>query len=212
MVNRESERAKQLSSQGFMSTKELDDLGLRQRTAKLELEQARYDLEQTHLVAPFSGRVLERMINLGETVTSGKECFRVADDNPVIARLYFPQRELTRVRVGQEAVLTLDTQPGQEFPARVTLVNPAVDRANGTFKVTVELANSGGRLRLVLSEDGEDYVFVARGDSVVRTSIKLGALDGDRAQVLAGLQEGDRVVTVGQGGLKPGAKIKPVTL
>jgi len=159
----------------------------------------------------------------------------MADDNPVIARLYFPQRELQRVRVGQEAYLTLDTQAGQEFPARVTLVNPAVDKANGTFKVTIELSNSGGRLRLgtfararlrtdsyantlvmprrgVLSEDGEDYVFVARGDSVVRASVKLGALDGDRAQVLAGLQEGDRVVTVGQGGLKPGAKIKPVTL
>ncbi len=235
MVGREVARARQLDRQGFLSRKELDDLDLRERNAKVELEQARYELSQTRLVAPFSGRVVERMVNLGETVTPGRTCFRLADSNPLLVRIYFAERELPRVRVGQDAVVTLDTHPGREFPARVSLVNPAVDRANGTFKVTLELPNPGGQLRLgafarvrlrtdryantlvvprrsVLSEDGEDYVFVARGDSVVRAPVRLGAVEGDRAQILAGLAEGDRVVTVGQGGLKPGAKIKPVSL
>jgi RND family efflux transporter MFP subunit len=173
------------------------------------------------------------MVNLGETVNPGRDCFRVLDFNPILARLYFAERELARVRVGQLAAVTLDAQPGKTFDARVALVNPVVDRATGTFKVTLELPNASGTLRPgtfahiqlktgtfdgamlvprrgLLTEDSEPYVFVARGDSVVRADVKVGATEGEVAQVVAGLVPGDRVVTTGQGGLKSGAKIKVV--
>jgi hypothetical protein len=55
-------------------------------------------------------------------------------------------------------------------------------------------------------------VFVASGDSVNKVAIALGAIERDTAQILKGLSEGDSVVTVGQGGLKPGSKIKAVSL
>lgn len=235
VAKRELERGKQLSKQGYLSDRELDDLEVRLRNAWVEDEQARYDLTQMGITAPFSGRVVNRSINLGETVTEGRECFRIDDFNPILARVYFPERDLARVRVGQEGFLTLDALPGRRFVGRVSLVNPVVDRTNGTFKVTLEIPNRDGALRpgtfarvqlrtgefprallvprrALLSEDGEDYVFLARADSVVRLPVRVGAIAGDTAQVLSGLQAGDRVVTVGQGGLKPGAKIKPVAL
>lgn len=235
MAKREAERAEQLHSQGYMSPKEQDDLVLKRRTAEVELEQARYELGLTRIVAPFSGRLVERTVHLGETVTPGKSCFTMVDFDPVRARLYFPERDLSAVRVGQQALVTLDSHPGQAFEARVTLINPVVDQANGTFKVTLELPNPGGALRPgafarvrlktgsfasalllprrgVLTEDGEDYVFVARGDSAVRIPVKLGAVEHDTAQITAGLARGERVVTVGQGGLKQGSKIRVVRL
>jgi RND family efflux transporter MFP subunit len=235
VAKREIDRAKQLSDKGYMSAREIDDLEVKRRNAWVELEQARYELSQMVITAPFAGRVVDRMVQLGETVTEGKECFRIVDFDPVLARLYFPERELPRIRVGQDAVVTMDANPGHEFHGRVALVNPVVDRTNGTFKVTLEIANPNGALRPgtfarariktgefegavlmprrgLITEDGEDYVFVARGDSVVRIGVNVGAIEGDDAQILAGLREGDSVVTVGHGGLKPGAKIKPVTL
>ena len=133
VAKRESERAEQLHSQGFMSPKEQDDLFLKRRTAEVELEQARYNLGLTRIVAPFAGRVVERMIHLGETVTPGKSCYTVVDFDPVLARLYFPERDLPAVKVGQLAQVTLDSQPGRTFDARVSLVNPIVDQSNGTF-------------------------------------------------------------------------------
>jgi membrane fusion protein (multidrug efflux system) len=233
-ARREVERAEQMNSQAFMSAKERDDLQLRLKKAVVELEQARYDLTQTRITAPYSGRITSRMIQLGETLTEGRECFRILDFDPVLARLYFPERELHRVREGQEAVLNVDAHPGREFAARVSLVNPVVDPANGTFKVTLEIPNPTGELRPgsfararlktgdftaalllprrgILTEDGENYVFVAQGDSAVKVSISLGAVEGDTAQVLAGLTASDMVVTIGQGGLKTGMKIKAVT-
>ena len=64
--------------------------------------------------------------------------------------------------------------------------------------------------KAVVTEDGDSYVFVAQGDSVNRVAIQVGAISGDTAQILAGLDPGTKVVTVGQGGLKQGARIKPV--
>jgi membrane fusion protein (multidrug efflux system) len=211
----------------------MDDLTFKLRTAKENVAQAEYDLSQTRIVAPFKGRVVGRFIQLGETVTPGKECYRVDDFDPLLARVYFPEREQSRVRLGQEATLEFDAHPGREFPARVTIVNPSVDRANGTFKVTLEVEDRPGLLRpgsfarvrlkaasyddvvllprkAVVSEDGDSYVFVAQGDSVNRVAVQLGAISGDTAQILDGLAPGLKVVTVGQGGLKQGARIKAV--
>jgi RND family efflux transporter MFP subunit len=233
VAKREMERGKQLKERGMISAKELDDLDLKMRSAWQELEQARYDMSQTRITAPFSGRVLERMIHLGETVNPGNDCYRLADMTPLRARVYFPERELARVRSGQKALLETDTQPGQKYVATVSIVNPSVDLTNGTFKVTLEVIDKTGALRpgtfcrmrlqtgtyhdaiviprrALLSEDGEDFVFLARADSVNRVKVKLGAISGDTAQILAGIAAGDSVVTVGQGGLKQGAKIKPV--
>jgi membrane fusion protein, multidrug efflux system len=234
-ARRDAERGKQLGQQGFLSTKDTDDLDLKLRSANVELEQRKHDLADMRIVAPFSGRVTDRMIHLGETVMPGRECFRVVDVEPMLARVYFPERELARVRLGQVASLEVDAQPGKEFPARVSLVNPVVDRSNGTFKVTLEVRDREGLLRpgsfakvrirtgefadalllprrASLNEDGEDFVFVARGDTAARVTVKLGAVSGDAAQVLAGLAPGDSVVTVGQGGLKQGSRIKSVHL
>ena len=145
------------------------------------------------------------------------------------------ERELPRLRVGNPATLELDAHPGREFPATVSLVNPVVDRSTGTFKVTLEVRDPQGVLRpgsfarvklrtgsfddavllprrAMVQEDGDEYVFVAHGDSVVRVAVRLGAIAGDTAQILAGLAPGDSVVTIGQGGLKQGSKIKPVKL
>ena len=233
VAKREADRAEQLHAQGFMSPKEQDDLVLKRRTAEVELEQARYNLALTRIAAPFSGRVVERSVHLGETVTPGKSCFTLVDFDPVLARLYFPERDLPAVKVGQQALVSMDSHPGKVFEARVSLVNPVVDQSNGTFKVTLELPNPGGALRPgafarvrlktgsfastlllprrgVLSEDGEDYVFVARGDSAVRVPVKVGAVENDTAQITTGLTRGERVVTVGQGGLKQGSKIRVV--
>jgi RND family efflux transporter MFP subunit len=235
VAKRELDRGKQLEAQSYLSQKELDDLELAVRNAWVALEQARYELSQMRIEAPFAGRVVERMVNLGENLTAGKACFRIVDFHPLRARLYFPERDLQRVRVGQAAEVTLDTHPNRTFKAEVSLVNPVVDRNNGTFKVTLDLPNPGEQLRPgafarvrletgsfddalllprrgVLTEDGDSYVFVARGDSVQKIGVTLGAVEHDTAQILSGLAEGDSVVTVGQGGLKPGSKIKPVTL
>ncbi len=233
MARREMERGTQLMQQHLIADRDFDDLQLKHKSAVVAVKQARYDLAQTRIVAPFSGRVTARLVNAGESVVAGKDCFTIAEFSPILARVYFPERELPHVRVGQTATLSFDDLGGDPHAARVELVNPTVDRGTGTFKVTLAIDNADGTLRPgtfarvkletahvqnallmpkkgLLTEDGETYVFAARGDSAVRVPVTVGAVSGDTAQVVAGLRAGDRVVTVGQGGLKQGTKIRIV--
>jgi membrane fusion protein (multidrug efflux system) len=233
-AKRDAERGTALQARGLNSAAAMDDLKLKLEMAKQNYAQAQYDLAQTRIVAPFAGKVVNRMIQLGETVTPGKECFRVDDFTPLLARVYFPERDQAQVHVGQVAQLEVTALPGVTYPARVTLVNPIIDRSNGTFKVTLEINDSKGILRpgsfarvrltsgsfadaivlpkkAVITEDGDAFCFVAAGgDSVNRVPIKVGAISGDTAQILAGLAPGQKVVSVGQGGLKQGSRIKAV--
>jgi len=232
-AKRDAERGTKLEQRGLNSAQAMDDLKLKLETSKQNLAQAQYDIAQTRIVAPFGGKVVTRMIQLGETVTPGKECFRVDDFTPLLARVYFPERDQAQVHIGQVATLEVTALPGVSFPARVTLVNPAVDRDNGTFKVTLELQDPQGRLRpgsfarvrltsgsfagaivlpkkAVVTEDGDAFVFVAAGDSVNRVQVRMGAISGDTAQILGGIAPGQKVVSVGQGGLKQGSRIKAV--
>src|SRR5262245_38143157 len=194
-AKRDAERGSALETRGLSSAQAMDDLKTKLETSKQNLAQAQYDLSQTRIVAPFGGKVVTRMIQLGETVTPGKECFRVDDFTPLLARVYFPERDQAQVHVGQLATLEATAAPGVSYPARVTLVNPTVDRDNGTFKVTLEVADPKGTLRpgsfarvrltsgsfddtivvpkkAVITEDGDAFVFVAAGDSVNRVPVK----------------------------------------
>jgi membrane fusion protein (multidrug efflux system) len=233
-ARRDAERGRKLKEQGLSFDQAMDDLQFKLETARQGLAQAQYDLTQTRITAPFAGKVVSRTVQRGETVTPGKECYQLANFDPLLARVYFPETELPRVRVGETATLESSAQPGRPYGARVTLVNPVVDRTNGTFKVTLEVRDpsatlrpgSFARVRLMsdsfadaivvprkslVIEDGDAFVFVAQGDSVVRLPIKVGAVSGDTAQVLAGLVPGQKVVSVGQGGLKQGSRVKAVT-
>ncbi|MEP7027847.1 MAG: efflux RND transporter periplasmic adaptor subunit [Candidatus Eisenbacteria bacterium] len=232
-AQRDADRGAALETRGLSSAATMDDLKLKLANAKQGLAQARYDLAQTRIVAPFSGKVVTRMIQLGETVTPGKECFRLDDFTPLLARVYFPERDQAQVHVGQSATIEVTALPGTTYPARVTLINPVVDHTNGTFKITLEVVDPKGTLRpgsfarvrltsgsfadatvlpkkAVVTEDGDSFVFLAAGDSVNRTPVTVGAISGDTAQILAGLTPGQRVVSVGQGGLKQGSRIKAV--
>ncbi len=232
-AKRDAERGTALETRGLSSAASMDDLKLKLENAKQSLAQAQYDLAQTRIVAPFSGKVVTRMIQLGETVTPGKECFRVDDFTPLLAKVYFPERDQAQVHIGQAATIEVTALPGTVYPAKVTLVNPTVDQTNGTFKVTLEVNDTKGVLRpgsfarvrltsgsfadaivlpkkAVVTEDGDSFVFIAAGDSVNRVAVKMGAVSGDTAQILAGLAPGQKVVSVGQGGLKQGSRIKAV--
>lgn len=100
LATREHDRGVKLVEGNLISEKEMDDFKLKLRTAEVELEQKRFEYSQTRLTAPFGGRIADRFVKLGETVTVGKECFRIVDFHPLRARLYFPERELARVRPG----------------------------------------------------------------------------------------------------------------
>lgn len=173
------------------------------------------------LRAPFAGTVLEVQAVSGETVSPDRELATVADLSTVwiLGDLY--ERDLAAVREGREARVVTDAYPEQPFVCRITDVSAFLDPQTRTAKVRCEAKNPDARLRLqmfarleipagaarnvltipreaVQQIDGEPSVFVRTGDeSFERRVVRLGGTTEEWAEVLSGVQQGDRVVTTG---------------
>jgi membrane fusion protein (multidrug efflux system) len=171
------------------------------------------------------------MVNAGQNVAIGTHLVSIADLDPLLARVHMPEKEVERIRINQEVRIVPDARPTDAYAGRVSLIAPAVDLRTGTVKVTVALEGKPDRLRpgafvraqittdthagalvipkrALVSEGGETFVFRAVADSVVRVRIETGYSDDHMAEVIVGLGDGDRVVTVGQGAIRHGTKVR----
>ena len=225
------ERTKALLAKDLVSDRERDDQKLLAEEAQAKLLVGEIQLEHTRVKAPFDGRVTLRNIHVGEHVQVNQALFDIADFDPLLVRVFMPERQVERIAVGQSVDVFPDAGGELSYPGRVRMIAPIVDTASGTVKVTVELDGAPEGLRLgsfvrarittdvhqdalvvpkvaLIEDGGESYVFRADADSVVRVRIQTGYTDSESAEVLVGLREGDRVVTAGQGGLKHGTRVR----
>jgi membrane fusion protein (multidrug efflux system) len=224
-------RAQDSFEQGLISSEAFDKLKMDHEIAMQEVAEAEWRLAKTVIRAPFTSRITERFITLGQHLRPGDELFTVADYDPLIARIYLPENDVIELEEGREVRITPAAGPELSFTGRIRQIAPVVDTATGTVKVTVEALHApegvrpgafvaidivrerhSGALLLpresVIRELRTAHVFVTEEGTAVKKAVTLGIEEGDNVEVLTGLEAGDSVVTAGQGGLDDGQKIK----
>ena len=171
--------------------------------------------------APQSGTVVESGVVAGDAVGLGASLFKLADPSVLWACLHIREQDLAAVAAGAEVVLRTQAYPGEEFRGRLILVGDVVDAATRTVEGRVEIANPGGRLkagmyvdasaaaageRLTLAvpeaavqdDDGRPIVFVRTAErTFVRREVRTGERLAGLVEILAGVAEGEPVVTAG---------------
>ncbi len=225
------DRAKELVDRELISREEFDKLTIDFEIAGQELAEAEWALKKTTIVAPFSGRVTARMTQLGQHVRPGDELFQVTDFDPLIARIYLPERDVLGLEEGRSVQIRLDASDEVAFAGRIRQISPVVDTSTGTVKVTVEATEPPKQVRpgsfvsvnivretrsealllpreAVLRELQKAHVFVADGEVAEKRSVTLGLEEGDLIEVTSGVEAGDQVIVAGQGGLKDGSAVK----
>ncbi len=225
------DRAKELVDRELISREEFDKLSIDYEIAGQELAEAEWALKKTTIVAPFSGRVTARMTQLGQHVRPGDELFQVTDFNPLIARIYLPERDVLGLEEGRTVQIRLDAADQVSFAGRIRQISPVVDTSTGTVKLTVEATEPPKEVRpgsfvtvnivrethpeallvrreAVLRELQKAHVFVAEDDIAEKRSVTLGLEEGDLIEVISGVEAGDQVIVAGQGGLKDGSAVK----
>ncbi|MCK4389055.1 MAG: efflux RND transporter periplasmic adaptor subunit [Desulfobacterales bacterium] len=199
--------------------------------AKAALEIARQHFRDAEIRSPITGVVVDRNVEVGQSVGPGASVLRILDQSLVKAGIDLPGTDFGRVAVGTLAVITVDAFPEQEFPGKVTIVNPMIDRKTRTFRVRIEVPNPTGKLvdgmfarvrfsvgqkmALAVPRDalqrlpgsGTFYVFVVDKNTADKRSVKIGAIGDEFAEILDGLSQGEKVVTSGAGRLRSGTKV-----
>jgi membrane fusion protein, copper/silver efflux system len=177
-------------------------------------------LEDVPFHAPASGFVIDKQVVEGAAVQAGARLFRIAALDRVWVEADVYEADLALIAKGQRATITLSYLPGKPFEGTVAYVYPYLDPATRTGKVRVELPNRelelkpdmyatvafqlelGPRLQIpidaVLYTGPRRLVFVDLGEGRLRPQeVTLGVRDDDTVEVLAGLHEGQVIVTAG---------------
>lgn len=225
------ERARDTMDRGLIAREEFDRLTMEHEVAKQEVAEAEWRLSRTVIRAPFGGIVTERFINSGQHLRPGDEVFSVADFDPLIARIYLPEKDVLTLEVGREVGLVLTADETVRCAGRIRQISPVVDTATGTVKVTVESVATPPQVRpgafvtveivrerregavllpreAVIREMRTAHVFVTDGSTAEKRAVTLGLEEGEVVEAISGVAAGETVIVAGQGGLKPGARIK----
>lgn len=197
--------------------------------AKAHNDSADAQLSYARIRSPISGIVSDRPVYVGEMAAAGAPIISIIDISQIVARANVPVKDAASVHVGRPARIT---GPDGDLPGKVTVVSPAVDPSTTTVEVWVQAANPGEKLKpggtvrvaiiaetiqntivvqasaLLNADDGGQKVMIVQGNNVARERrVSVGVRQGDRVQILSGLQEGDQVVTSGGLGLDDKAKV-----
>jgi multidrug efflux pump subunit AcrA (membrane-fusion protein) len=202
------------------------------RAAQAHYETLAAQLSYAQIASPISGVVSDRPVYPGEMAASGTPLVSIVDISQIVARANIPVKEAASIKVGRPARLS---GPEGDVPGKVTVVSPAVDPSTTTVEVWVQAPNPGeaikpgGTVRVTIiaetiqdtmivpasailnhDEGGEKVMVVVDGKALER-KVSVGVRQGDRVQLVSGVQEGDKVITSGGLGLEDKAKVKIFT-
>ena len=172
------------------------------------------------LTSPISGVVIERNGTIGATVGSDANVFKIIDISRVWIDANVFEKDLERVRRGQEVKISVPAFPGETFSGKVILISTVVEPETRTVKVRTEVPNSDGRLKpdmfanvqiitdlhrtaisipqaAVLDDEGKPVVFVSEASGYQKRPVVVGIQGDGRVEITEGLQAGDKVVVKG---------------
>lgn len=143
----EYERAQSLASSKIVSAADLDEKKAQFAVATARWEKAKTLRDYTVIRAPFAGVVTEKYARVGQRVVEDRPepLFKVTAVEPLLARVYLPEEDLLRVRVGDRVEVVADRFPGVKTTGVVQFISPAVDAASGTFQVVVRVRREPAR-------------------------------------------------------------------
>lgn len=226
-------RQKRLTEQQVAPANDLDDVLSRRESAEQELVQARvareqtlFRLERSRVLAPFAGRVAERLQQPGGYVAVGGELVRLVDTARVEIMARAPVSVAPHLADGMIVSLR---EGAREASGRIRTVVPVGDQSSRMFEIRVVpeegdwLIGSAVRVALpsaapreviavprdalILRRDST-YVFkVTADDTAERVEVETGIGEGDLVEVTGPVEAGDRVVVRGGERLRAGQAV-----
>lgn len=209
------------------STKDMNAAALAQ--AQASYQRSQYQYSHSDIRAPFSGRVVARLINAGEYATPGKPVVRLVDTGALEVSVQSPIDAAHYIGEGQALIVVIQNKP---VTASVRAIVPVGDIASRTIEVRIALPAGSGlvgdaakvflpaarphdvvavpRDALVLREENT-YVFkVDRHGQAQRIAVETGAEEGALVEIKGLVSPGERVIVRGAERLEAGQKVRAV--
>lgn len=228
----EFKRYRELRSRNFISQSALDARETAYQAAAAQAGLARNQLAYATLTADGAGTVAAVLAEAGQVVAAGQPVFRLAPDGDREVALALPESDVTRLKLGDEAEVSLWAQEGRQLKGRLREIAAAADPVSRTYAARVALPEADPRLPVGLSarvrfvnRGGADEVVVPvtalfqkdQGFAVWKVDpegvltlqpVRVPRYTAQGAVIATGLAEGDRIVAVGAHRLAEGERVR----
>jgi len=232
-LERDYKRQLELSEKGLVAKGTAENAKFDLDALRASYDRARLELSYTEIRAPIDGVVSARHIKVGNTIAPNAPTFHVTNMDPLVAYVHIPEKEFRKLAPQQTADVLVDALGSERFTGIISRISPTVDPKTGTFRARVEVKDPTRRLKpgmfarvnivyerredalqlprsAIVDADGSLSVFVVNGDKAEQRPIDTGLASNGWVEVVKGLQGDERVVVVGQAGLKTGTSVKVV--
>jgi RND family efflux transporter MFP subunit len=235
------ERWEALRKKDAVSQQELDERRSSEAQARANLAAADANVERLRqltgfkrVVAPFSGVITKRNVDVGDLIDAGggagRALFVLSQTDPLRVYVNVPQSYAQLVKPGQEVTVTLSELAGQAFRGQVARTAASIDTATRTMQVEVTLPNREGVLMpgayvqvglplqasrtltvptnaLMIRGEGMRVAAVDAQGRVQLRAIKIGRNFGQTVEVLEGVNPNDQLVLNPSDSLAEGDKV-----
>ena len=225
-------RTRELLSQKASSQAELERADATMRSTEAQLERLKVRLARTVVRAPFAGVMGQRLVSLGDYVTSDTHLAALQTVSPQRASFQVPERYAEQLKPGLEVTFRVASLPGREFTGKVDFVDPIVQLPGRSILVKAQVPNRKRELQagmfiearlatavrpnaVVIPEDavlplqGSNFVWVITDGKATRRQVELGVRTPGFVEVTSGVEDKEQVVVGGQERLAEGSPVTP---
>jgi RND family efflux transporter MFP subunit len=203
-------------------------LGL--KSAELQKKQLLKQLKNTTIVAPFSGVITKKNVDLGSVIGPGSPIVEITDISSLKLTISVPERDILKFKNGQPVEVKADVYGNRSFKGRVTYLAVQADKSHN-FKVQVTVPNTANELmagmygtvslsnsspvtalsvprKALVGSTKNPQVYVVKNGRAKLTTFNAGTSDGDYVEVISGISSQDKIVTKGQVNIQDNTNVK----
>ncbi|WP_278464363.1 efflux RND transporter periplasmic adaptor subunit [Stutzerimonas kunmingensis] len=142
----EFQRARSLLDRQAISRSEYDRLNAESQKAAASVAQLRASLSKKRILAPFSGTIGIRQVDVGDYIAAGTPIATLQDLTTLYVDFFLAEQHVPLLKLGQRVQLQVAAYPGERFEGVISALNPKVETTTRNVQVRAELGNPDGRL------------------------------------------------------------------
>ena len=222
-----------ISEADYRSSQQATDAArARLAAAKAAVDAADITARDTRVTAPITGVIDKKLVDIGEHLATGAPMFTLVRSQTLELAATVPERRASSIKIGQRVAFSAQ---GLNVAGKVARISPTIDPNSRSITVYVDIDNPDGAIKgnslatgdIIAStlngillipttalhqtaDSGKTYVFRVNTGKAEQVYITLGIVNEQaaRAQVVSGLNAGDKVIVGNVGTLSPGTAIQ----
>lgn len=232
-LKKDEERFTRSFEAGGITNQQLDNIRTQLVAAESRRTVSKWKLDNAVVKAPIAGKINMRYVEKGALIAPNVPLFEIVDDSRIKVICNVPESKVRLLSVGGRVTavssdgtgsvytgsvrsIGVKTDRGLNFPVEAALDSNRELRVGMYLKVKFEVGDSEGAIMIprkaVVGSVLAANVYIVKDGKAAKREVKLGDMDGDRIEIVSGVEAGDEVIVAGLMNVSDGTPVRIVNV